>query len=167
MSTKREHPLSIRDVSPGDGAVKLADSVHTGGTWLYQNRVWKPLDGRPYQNAPVHIETDEERCLTALARQPLFPKNWEVKESNGRRWLIRDKVQFAPKGALYLSERDALYIEEGISNMNSLGWEVNDNIVIGRDRQGQLFVLDLSAAQKMGKRGAYSSSVGKLARESS
>jgi hypothetical protein len=152
--SKRKYPISIRDTPPGEGAVKIAqnrvdgisEGFHTGGAWLYRGRVWKPLDGRPYANADFHIETEEEKCLTALQGKPLFPKNWEVKESNGRRFIVRDKVSTFPNGGLSLSLEQLYYIEDGLNLMNSLKWEVNDDIVIGKDRSGKLFIVDLSAA---------------------
>lgn len=151
---KRQYPLSIRDVAPGPDAVRLtgkrpdgaSDGFHTGGAWLYQGKVWKPLDGRPYANANVHIETNEEDCLKALQGKSLFPKNWEIKETNGRRFLVRDHVPTFPGGTLHLSLEQIYQIEVGINEMNSLHWEVNDDIVIGKDRQGRLFIVDLSAA---------------------
>lgn len=153
--SKREFPIEIREVSPGPGAVKLtgkhldgrSDGLHTGGAWLYQGKVWKPLDGRPFPNAQVHIETSEEDCLKALQGKPLFPKNWEIKESNGRRFLIRDKVSTFPGGGLSLTRSQIEEVGKGIAEMNRLKWEVNDDLVIGKDRSGNLFVVDLSAAQ--------------------
>ena len=151
---KRQFPLSIRDVSPGPNAVRLTgktaegatDGFHTGGAWLYQNKVWKPLDGRPFANAQVHIETYEEDCLKALQGKPLFPRNWEIKEANGRRFVVRDRVPTFPGGGLMLTLNQVYEIERGIQQMNSLKWEVNDDLVIGKDRSGKLFIVDLSAA---------------------
>lgn len=152
--TKRQYPLTIRDVGPGPGAVRMTgtrngggtDGFHTGGAWFYENKVWKPLDGRPYANAQIHVETNEEECLTKLQGKSLFPKNWEVKEVNGRKFLIRDKVQTFPKGGLSLTLAQLQEIDKGVTQMNQAGWEVNDDIVIGRDRAGKLFIVDLSAA---------------------
>lgn len=152
--TKRQYPISTRDVAPGPEAVRLtgtragggSDGLHTGGAWFYQNKVWKPLDGRPYANAQVHIETSEEDCLKALQGKPLFPKNWEVKESNGRRFIVRDKVQTFPGGGLTLTLKQLQEVQKAISEMNKAGWAINDDVVIGRDRSGHLFVLDLSNA---------------------
>lgn len=151
---KQQYPISIRDVSPGPGAIRITgdranggvDGLHTGGAWLYQNKVWKPLDGRPYANASVHIETDEEACLKALQGKPLFPKNWEIREENGRRFVVRDKVSTFPRGGLTLSLTQLEEVAKGIKAMNKAGWAVNDDIVIGRDRSGRLFVVDLSNA---------------------
>jgi hypothetical protein len=153
--SKRKMSIEIRDVSPGAGAVRLtgnragggSEGFHTGGAWLYQNKVWKPLDGRPYGNADFHIETEEEACLTALQGKLLFPKNWEIKEVNSRRFLVRDLVPTFPNGSLRLSLNDIYEIEKGLIEMNRLKWEVNDDLVIGKDRSNRLFIVDLSAAQ--------------------
>lgn len=126
-----------------DGA---SEGFHTGGPWLYQGKVWKPLDGRPYANANVHIETSEEACLTALQGKLLFPKNWEIKEVNGRRFLVRDHVDTFPGGSLRLTANQLYEIQRGIDEMNNLKWEVNDDLVIGKDKSGKLFIVDLSAA---------------------
>jgi hypothetical protein len=132
------------------------DGLHTGGAWFYKNKVWKPLDGRPYANAPIHVETEEEACLTALKGNLLFPKNWEIKQENGRRFVVRDKVQTFPGGSLRLSLSDLNSIRTGIADMNKAGWAVNDEIVIGRDRSGSLFLLDLSnASYTQTKSGPY------------
>jgi hypothetical protein len=151
---KRQYPLSIRDVAPGPDAVRLtgnranggSDGFHTGGAWLYQGKVWKPLDGRPYANANIHVETNEEDCLTALQGKPLFPKNWEIKEANGRRFIVRDHVPTFPGGNLSLTKAQIQEIDRGIAQMNASKWEVNDDLVIGKDRGGRLFIVDLSAA---------------------
>lgn len=174
---KREYPIEIRDVSPGKGAIRLtgnrsgggSDGFHTGGAWLYKGKVWKPLDGRPYANAKIHIETSEEECLTALQGKPLFPKNWTVEEANGRRFLVRDQVPVFPGGSLHLTREDVQYIAEGIRAMNASKWEVNDDLVIGKDRSAKLFIVDLSAAQYTTGSHAFaaddSSQVDKLCRE--
>jgi hypothetical protein len=160
---KRQYPIEIRDVAPGPGAVRMTgktvigglDGLHTGGAWLYQNKVWKPLDGRPYQNAQFHIETDEEACLKALQGKPLFPKNWEIAEANGRRFTVRDKVQTFPGGGLTLNASQVQEIEKGIREMNRSGWAVNDNLVIGRDGSGRLFIVDLSNASHSTQTGIH------------
>lgn len=151
---KRQYPISIRDVSPGPGAVRMtgtragggSDGLHTGGAWLYENKVWKPLDGRGYANSPIHIETQEEECLVALQGKPLFPKNWEIRELNGRRFVVRDKVQTFPGGGLTLTLKQLQDVQKSISQMNKAGWAINDDVVLGRDRRGQLFIVDLSNA---------------------
>jgi hypothetical protein len=143
----------------GERAGGGSDGLHTGGAWFYQNKVWKPLDGRGYANSPIHIETQEEECLVALQGKPLFPKNWEVKEQNGRRFIIRDKVQTFPGGGLTLNLTHLQEIEKGIAAMNRLGWSVNDDLVIGRDKSGRLFVVDLSNASfSQAKTGPYAAS---------
>lgn len=152
---RKRYPIEIRDIAPGPGAVRLTanraaggiDGAHTGGAWLYQNKVWKPLDGRPNPTAPYHISTDEEACLTALQGKPLFPKNWEIKEANGRRFVVRDQVPVFPGGTLRLTLDQMFEIQDGILQMNRNKWEVNDDIVIGKDRSGRLFIVDLSIAQ--------------------
>jgi hypothetical protein len=123
-----------------------SDGLHTGGAWFYQNKVWKPLDGRGYANSPIHIETQEEECLVALQGKPLFPKNWEVREQNGRRFIIRDKVQTFPGGGLVPTLKQVEEIQRGIREMNQAGWSINDDIVFGKDRNGKLFIIDLSNA---------------------
>lgn len=151
---KRHYPITIRDIAPGPGAIRMtgsrsdgsSDGFHTGGAWFYQGKVWKPLDGRPYANASSHIETTEEQCLVALRDKPLFPQNWVIKEANGRRFIVRDRVPVFPGGGLRLTLKDLLEIESGLIEMNRLNWEVNDDLVIGKDRRGKLFIVDLSAA---------------------
>ena len=98
MTNYKEYPLSIRDVSPSPGAVRLTgtrqdglpDGMHTGGAWLCGEEVWKSLDGRPYANAECHYSTLEADVLEEMADKPLFPRNWRIEEANGRRFLVRE-----------------------------------------------------------------------------
>ena len=156
-------PLTIRNVAPGTGFTCLTglrpdglpDGVHTGGAWLSPSgeEVWKPLDGRPYANADFHASTREADCLTMMAGQPGFPRNWEIREAgtvtaNGqtftRRWLVREKAHVAKPNGLKL--RGLLQIEQGVRELNCRGWELGDILSAAVDRSGRLFVLDLSAA---------------------
>jgi hypothetical protein len=143
-------PLSIRDVAPGAGAIRLTgtrhdglpDGFHTGGAWLFEDRVWKPLDGRPFANADYHYPTLEAECLEELAGAPYFPRNWTVEEANGRRFLVRDEAYvLTPQEARashYLPE-----IEQALRYMNSFRWELGDEVSVALSRQGP-FILDLS-----------------------
>lgn len=154
-----EYPLSIRDVSPGAGAKRIygqrangsLDGQHTGGVWYYEDRFWKPLDGRPYANAECHISTREDEVLTEMQDTYGFPKNWEVIEQNGRRWLVRERVWVIPSAnrADLIPTKFYLDLEEGLRTLNRRGWEVNDDLVLAIDRQDRLMILDLSAASRI------------------
>lgn len=156
----REYPLSIRDVKPFPSAELLTGinpdgmpgGFHTGGAWKYGERVYKPLDGRPYANCPVHIETKEEQILTELADKAGFPQNWTVEEHNGRRFLVRNFATVASPDQPP-TPKTLLLIEEGIRIANRAGWEISDCIAIGGVGIGEdkPFILDLSNAHKVGK----------------
>jgi len=161
-----ELPLSIRDVSPHPDAVRLTgtrpdglpDGVHTGGAWLWNNEVYKPLDGRPFANAECHYPTQEAECLEELAGKPGFPRNWRVEEINGRRFLVRNKCLTIPGDIDYdhLNLDNLLYIENAVREMNRAGWEINDPLTLAVDPEGRHykpFLLDLSAAQKLPNKG--------------
>ena len=59
MHTEITYPLSLGDVTPGDGFTRMEmpltpkgypEGIHTGGPFLSPDEltVWKPLDCRPY-----------------------------------------------------------------------------------------------------------------------
>jgi hypothetical protein len=153
-------PLAIRDVGPHPDAIRLCgiradglpDGVHTGGAWLWNHEVFKPLDGRPYANADHHYPTDELVVLERMAGQPLFPKNWRVEERRGRRFLVRPVCRVLLQDLPWstLGEEAALQIERAVRDLNEAGWQINDPITLARDPSGQLFLLDLSAAAEAG-----------------
>jgi len=153
-------PFSNRDIPPGLGAVKLVsephlylerapEGFHSGGVWEYQNRIWKPLEVIPYGNADFLVPSNEAVALEALQDLPFFQKNWEVINSNGRDWLVRDKAQTAPWIYSDLSFATVEQIEKAVWEMQQREWELNDYITLGIDTDNKYFVLDLSAAQKM------------------
>lgn len=161
-----ELPLSIRDVGPDDGAIRLTgtrpdglpDGFHTGGAWLLGNEVYKPLDGRPYANCEFHYPTREAEVLELMAGQTLFPRNWRIEERNGRRFLVRKKAMLIPDEIPYdyLKTEQVLLVEQGIRNLNRNHWEINDTISLAMDSDTyELFILDMSAAQEMNGQGCY------------
>lgn len=165
--THTQYPIGIRGLPPalGDGFEPLEthpilgtlpEAVHTGGLWVKNGEVWKPLDGRPFANAEGHIPTLEAECLEAMAGQPGFPRNWRVKVrpvtvdgiTHDRRWLVR-KMAFVfgagdvPLG--YVQPEDVLLAEQGVRALNRAGWELHDQIIIGRDGETyETFIVDLS-----------------------
>jgi hypothetical protein len=152
-------PLSIRDVSPGDGFTRfngvrpdgMVDGFHTGGVWISPDgkEAWKPLDGRPNPNADCHIATHEAEVLEVMADQPGFPRNWRVEERNGRRFLVRRKVYVLGRDVdiKSLCASQVLVIEGAMRALNARCWELNDQITVGFDRDtDEPFLLDLSAA---------------------
>lgn len=158
-------PISIRDVAPGDGAIRLTGTqatglpsgTHTGGAWLWDNRVWKPLDGRFSGNGTAHYPTLEDVVLTEVAGAPLFPKNWTVEERNGRRFLVREIARLIPEDVPYAALTPAQLNEiiTGIMVLNRRKWEVNDALALAIDPSGALFIYDMSAAQRMPGIGAF------------
>jgi hypothetical protein len=160
MMSDNALPLSIRDVPPHPDAVRLTgkrpdglpDGVHTGGAWLWNDEVYKPLDGRPYANCEYHYPTHEAECLEDMAGQPGFPRNWRIEEVNGRRFLVRPKCMTVPLDIDYrsLNKEHLLYIENAVRLLNRAGWEINDPISLAVDPDHyKPFILDLSAAQKL------------------
>lgn len=152
-------PISIRDVAPGPNAERLtgvrpdgsSDGFHTGGAWKMGDKVYKPLDGRPWANADFHTRTREDEVLELMADKPFFPRNWTISQLNGRRWLVRDVCSIV--SPVNLSMRALLKLEEAVRSLNALGWEINDDIVIATDLKHRPFILDLSAAQTYFSRG--------------
>lgn len=155
-----QYPLEIRECKPHIHATRingvrmdgLPDGCHTGGAYLCPDgTVWKPLDGRPYLNADSHWATREAECLAELADTPLFPKNWDLRQANGRSWVVRLVADILDEtGARQLSLSELRYIQRGIYQMNAAGWMFNDALSMGRDRQtGELFIVDLSCAHKL------------------
>ena len=142
-------PLSIRDVSPGDGATRytgtrpdgLSDGVHTGGVWLYEGAIWKPLDGRPWMNCDYHIPTQEAEFLEIFADRPFFPRNCRVEERNGRRFLVRPVAKICdPKD---IDDTTLLALVDAVREVNEAEWEIGDLLQLG-NIGGRLFVVDLS-----------------------
>lgn len=153
--------LVEEDISPGDGFTRLdvssrtnirglPENIHTGGIWVSpEGEYWKPLDARPYRNATKRFPTDEAACLSAMVGRPFFPCNWRIAESvDGRRWLVRHQAQVyghdLPKEAI--TEGTALAVEQAIRDLNRQDWELGDDISLALDENGEMFILDLSAA---------------------
>lgn len=142
-------PLSIRDVSPGEGAERLTgtradglpDWVHTGGAWLHRGEVWKPLDGRPWVNSDCHVPTLEAEFLEAVAGQPFFPRNWRVEEVNGRRFLVRPFARILEPKAI--DDATLLALAQAVREVNAQEWEIGDLLQVG-EIGGVPFVVDLS-----------------------
>jgi hypothetical protein len=163
---------TIRDVAPHPDAVRLTGSLaiarrsngyHSGGAWLLEGEVWKPLDGCVDGSAVTHVPTLEERVLTEMAGQSLFPENFRFVNRNGRRWVVRPQstivgtdgdndvfVELIPY--TFLTAEQVLEVEAGVRNLNAHGWEVNDEIQVafGPKSPYPLFLYDLSAAQYRG-----------------
>ena len=157
------YPLSIRDIAPTPDAERLTgtrpdglpDGFHTGGAWKVGDEVWKPLDCRPYANADCHVSTREDEVLEAMVGQPLFPRNWRVEEANGRRFLVR-KFAHIVDDFSQLSYEQVLEVERGVRALNAAGWEIGDAISLAFDLDSyELFIVDLSNAQKMTGTGAF------------
>jgi hypothetical protein len=160
-------PVSIRDVPPGKGAQRLTgetssglpSGVHSGGAWLWQGEVWKPLDGRPYMNCRFHYPTQEAECLAAMAGRPLFPRNWRVESRNGREWIVRKPAYLIPEDVPYadLDKEQILEVEKGVRELNRNHWEVGDHLALALDPDTyQLFIYDLSTTtHRPDGRGAY------------
>lgn len=166
MNTKNEFPLNIRDVGPHPDAKRLTGTngnglpsgVHTGGAWLWEGEVWKPLDARPYLNCPCHYPTDELECLELMAGEPLFPRNWRREERNGRAFVVRDEAYLIPDDMPHkeLDVEQILMIERAVRNLNRKHWEIGDEIALAMDRKTyELFLYDLSNAHPQNGRGCY------------
>jgi hypothetical protein len=160
MSTETLYPLSIRDVPPHPDALRLTvrqpisgrpDGCHTGGAWLWEERVYKPLDGRPFANCEYHVSTYEAECLDALADKPFFPRNWAVEERNGRRFLVRAAARIVRPDELSFTELVSL--EGSVREANEMGWEIGEEITIAEDPHRQFFIVDLSAAHRVSFQG--------------
>lgn len=149
-------PISIRDVPPHPKAKRLngtrpdglPDGVHTGGAWLWEDRVYKPLDARPYVNADCHVRTNEVEFLEEMSDVDLFPKNWILEEHNGRQFLVRDEA-ITPKTEhdyhQYVSVELAFKVEQAIREANRRHWELGDAISLAYAK-GEWFILDCSNA---------------------
>jgi len=161
-ATPIQFDLSIRDITPGDGAQLihngnnpingLSEGAHTGGAYLFNGLVYKPLDCRPFPNCECCYSTAEAVCLEANADLPFFPHNWHVEERNGRHWLVRQPARIM--GAAFaldtISESTCLEMERAVQSLNARGWGVCDDIVLGVDADGQWFIVDLSNAHLFG-----------------
>ncbi len=159
-------PLSIRDVSPHPDAVRLTGTcpngapsgTHTGGAWLWQGEVYKPLDCRPCANAEYHIPTQEDIVLNIMAGQSLFPLNWRVETINQRRFLVRKKAHLVPEDVKYkeLDDPRILLVEQGVRALNHAKWEIGDPIALALDAESyEPFLYDLSNAHPQTGKIAY------------
>lgn len=163
MTEIREYPLSIRDVAPHPEAVRLTgtnpdgtpNGFHTGGAWLWNDEVWKPLDGRPFANCEHHYSTQEDEVLELMADKPLFPRNWRVAEANGRRFLVRQKAHIV-EDFTDLDDKQVLQVEQAVRFLNAAGWEIGDPITLALDpKTYRLFIVDLSNAHPRTGTGAF------------
>lgn len=156
MSLKT-YPLSIRDVKPHPMAYRITgerpdgmpDGYHTGGAYLWEGMVYKPLDGRPYANADCHVQTQEDKILDVMQDVPLFQKNWHVEELNGRRFLVRKQAIIVGSKDYAWTDLDrdqVLQVEQSLRMLNYRNIEINDPISMGFDENGDMFIVDLSCA---------------------
>lgn len=170
MSNSKLEALSlpIRNVSPSPRAIKLTGTspsglpsgVHTGGAWLLDSNVWKPLDARPYANCENHYPTKEMEVLELMAGKPLFPRNWWMENRNGRKWLVRKKAHIIPDDfgykEVFTTLDKVLFVEAGVRELNRNKWEIGDYIALAIDPDTyQLFLYDLSAAHPQDGAGCY------------
>ena len=146
----RRHELSIRNTAPAADAEALAD-----GAWLWHCELWRPLDARPYPDAPYHEDTLEDALLAEMAEMadmPLFPANWRIEEANGRRFLVRPRGLRLPEDMPYsvLKEKGALDIERAVRTLNQRGWALGSDIVLMWDAGLRRFYLyDLAKAHRL------------------
>lgn len=156
----KQYDLSIRDVGPHPDAIRLTGQTpdglpsgsHTGGAWLWNDEVWKPLDARPYANCPHHFSTLEYDALLIMQSSPLFPLNWRGEERNGREFIVRPKAYIGgedwPYGDLELEE--ILIVEDAVRALNLAGFVLGDEIALARDPGDyNLFFYDLSNVQRI------------------
>lgn len=155
--TEKELPVSMRENKPRVHAVcinrsrpdGLPDGIHCGA-WLDVDtrKVWKSLYGRPWINADWIVRTQEDEFLEKFAGQPYFPRNWEVKPSNGLWWLVRDEaITFNESEYRDLDNETILDVEQAIMKVNSEGWAINDYITLLIDKGSyEYFIGDLSCA---------------------
>lgn len=156
----KQYDLSIRDVGPHTDATRLTGNtpdglpsgLHTGGAWLWNDEVWKPLDGRPYANCPYHYSTLEYEALVIMQGTPLFPLNWRWEERNEREFIVRPKAHIGGDEWPYtdLELEEILQVEEAVIALNKAGFVLGDEIALARDPQSyELFFYDLSNAQRI------------------
>ncbi len=166
--TGQHFPISLRDVSPHPDAERLTGTtpdglpsgVHSGGAWKLNGYVYKPVDVQPSMGCGYHVFSQELEVLLAMKGQPLFPHNWWVERHNSRTFIVRasawifgDDLDYE-----YIDRDKALYVERGIMNLNAHGWEVNEGSIPLAMSAGpgyQIFVYDMSAAQRMTGSGAF------------
>jgi hypothetical protein len=159
-------PLNLISVSPGEGFTYLPlpprEGIHTGGLWRSPDgkKVWKPLDARPYANSDFRVPTLEATCLAQLQGQIGFIDNWQVKESNGRWWLIRPycKVVGQTFPVEQLTQDIVEQVEEAVRALNAHHWEAfqADDLTVAIDPHTQLpFLLDLSNAHPKSAQGNW------------
>ncbi len=157
----KQYPISIRDVSPHPDAVRLTGTnsqglpsgMHTGGAWLLNGYIYKPLDARPHAGSLYHYGTLELECLLAMQGLPLFPVNWWVEKHHDRFFLVRPQGHLIPDEIPYseIDRTKALYVEDGVRALNLRGWELGDPIELASDpgKRYPLYLYDLSNATRM------------------
>lgn len=147
----QKYLLEIGNIAPANCIpleIPPHEGIHTGGIWYNPktDEVFKPLDVRPYANAPVRVDSEEEIALSSLTHLPGFPRNWRVEESNGRRWLVRPRCKIYGRD-LSVDRPIAIEVMGAIIGANLAGWELNEiNLTVALDPDGHNFILDLSAA---------------------
>ena len=154
-------PIEVADRTPGDGFTKLpipdGEGLHTGGPFLSPDglEVWKPLDGISNITSLVgRIPTQEAIVLEQMADQPGFPRNWRVELENDRLWLVRPRCKVLGQDLPIdiLTPVQVLAVERAVRSLNAQYWEINDRITVAIDPSTQQpFILDLSAAQRIGE----------------
>lgn len=148
-------PLSLREVSPGDGFARLAlppgEGLRTGGPFLSPDgqEVWKPLDARPGPEADYLVPTREETVLHLMAGTVGFPVNWRVEVAKGRRWLVRMLAYPVPevyeRGMLTLEV--VLQVEQAVRALNGKQWVLLSDLRVAIDADTyEPFLLGLSTA---------------------
>lgn len=159
-------PPELREMKPHPDAERLTglrhdgslDGRHTGGAFLLGDYVYKPTDaGHPGEDRSL---TTEVEVLREMEGQPLFPKNWTLATVTDpatgleRTFIVRKKAPLLGQTILWQDVRTktALAVEAGVLALNAANWEVNDQLLIGldRDHHYEPFIVDMSIAQRMG-----------------
>jgi hypothetical protein len=151
-------PLSLGDVAPGEGFTHMllpdGEGLHTGGPFLAPDGyVWKPLDACPYPNAAYRVATQEDVVLELMAGTIGFPRNWQVREAHGRRFLVRKRAAVIPETfeSSQVTQEQVLHIEQALRALNGKYWTIGDWLKVAIDPDtSEPFVLDLSSAHRMG-----------------
>ena len=162
---KARYPLSLGDVSPGEGFWRmtltcswkgLPEGRHTGGPWTSGKEVWKPLDACPGPDVPYRVNTLEDVVLAELHAVDsfLFPKNWRVEECRGRRFLVRPWFRVVPFSyqSAQITRDQVLLVERMVRVVNEQWWWIGDDLNIAFDADDHPILLDLSGAQRVNSR---------------
>lgn len=115
------------------------------GAWRVGDKVYKPLSARNQHELAI---------LEDMAGQPLFPRNWWIETVQEQDYLVRNVAHIIGHNAdlpyAWLNRKQCLWIECAVLNANKRGWEINDALELGMDKQTrELFLFDLSIAQPL------------------